>query len=337
MFQRILIPLDGSARAEQAFPVAVRIARATGASLTLLFVVEPPTRFDEYTIVPPEYSDELLEAEVTRAKAYLLHILETSTLEGIGITTEVRTGIVVQQILQYVEEHQNDLVVMCSHGTTGLKRWLLGSVAQKIAHTSPVPVLVVREGHELSMEQQGDKPFRVLVPLDGSSLAESALLPAAQITAALAAPQSGSLHLVQVVEPIAVMGDMTGAMAESNQELMLQAENYLKQKEQQLKEGAFAPFHLTVASETVPGVDAATVLLKMAKDGHIADSQKATQGSQMVVMSTHGRSGLAYWVMGSIAERVLSTTTLPMLIVRPAKEKMQQDHQPVTPYMTPLF
>ncbi|MBA2678709.1 MAG: universal stress protein, partial [Ktedonobacteraceae bacterium] len=230
MFQRILVPLDGSVRAEQAFPVAVRIAHATGASLTLLRVVESPNRFDEHSVELPEEPAELLEAEIARAKAYLLHVLAESKLEGIGITTEVRTGVVAQHILQCVEEHQDDLIVMCSHGTTGLKRWLLGSVAQKIVHTSPVPVLIVREGHALLIEQQGvtKEPFQILVPLDGSALAEAALLPAAHMSAALAAPQSGALHLVQVVEPIAVMGDITGAVAELKQEAMLWMRSYLK-------------------------------------------------------------------------------------------------------------
>lgn len=327
MFQRILVPLDGSARAEQAFPVAVRIARTTGASLTLLRAVELSTPLDEYTVEPPEDSAALLEAGITQAKAYLLRVLATSELEGIGITTEVRTGIVAQQILQGVEEHHDDLVVMCSHGITGLKRWLLGSVAQKIAHASPVPVLIVREGHALPMEPQrvATEPFQILVPLDGSSLAEAALLPAAQVGAAFAAPQSAALHLVQVVEPIAVMGDLTGAMAQVNQETMLLAKSYLNGIEQRMHEEAFAPFHLTLTSEMVPGIDVATVLLKMAKDGHIEDDQKDTHGSQMIVMSTHGRHGLAYWMMGSIAERVLGATTLPMLIVRPEKEKIQQE------------
>ncbi|MBA2677472.1 MAG: universal stress protein, partial [Ktedonobacteraceae bacterium] len=87
---------------------------------------------------------------------------------------------------------------------------------------------------------------------------------------------------------------------------------------------------LTVTSELVSGVDVATVLLKMARDGKTADGEGETHGSQMIAMSTHGRHGLAYWIMGSIAERVLGATTLPMLIVRPEKEKMQQEQQPAS-------
>ncbi len=322
MFHHILVPLDGSTRAEQAFPVAIRIARATGGSLTLLRVVEPATRFTEYSAELAENPRELPEDEINRAKVYLSHVLATNSLEGMGITTEVRTGIVAQEILRCVQEHEDDLIVICSHGTTGLKRWLLGSVAQKIAHTSPVPVLIVREGHALLLDQQdaANEPFQVLVPLDGSSLAEFCFAPSAQITAAFAAPQSGILHLVQVVEPIAVMGDLTGAMAESNQEAMQRAKSSLKEMEQSLKEGVFAPFHLTIRAETVSGVDVATVLLKIAKNGHLEDGPKEAQGSQMIAMSTHGRSGLASWIMGSIAERLLAATILPILIVRPEKK-----------------
>ena len=162
------------------------------------------------------------------------------------------------------------------------------------------------------------------------------MLPAAQLTAALAAPQSGALHLVQVVEPIAVMGDLTGAVAERNQEAMDWARGSLKEMEQRLKEGPFAPFHLTVTSELVSGVDVATVLLKLATEGKTADGQGETPGSQMIAMSTHGRHGLAYWIMGSIAERVLGATALPMLIVRPGKEKVEQKQQSKTQEGVPL-
>lgn len=333
MFQRILVPLDGSARAEQAFPVAIRIARTTGASLTLLRVVEPPpTQFDEYPVERPENPAEMQENEVTRAKAYLLHVLQSNELEGIGIATEVRTGIVAQQILLCIEEHKDDLVVMCSHGTTGLKRWLLGSVAQKIAHICPVPVFIVREGHAL--EQRGDEPFQVLVPLDGSAVSESALLPAAQVSAALAAPRSGALHLVQVVEPIAVMGDLTGAMAEVNQETILEVGRYLKKVEQRLHESPFARFNLAVTSETVTGLDVATVLLQLVGDRKGGEDRE--RGSQMIAMSTHGRHGPEYWLMGSIAERVLGSTTHPMLIVRPQREEVRQEYRQEVVHIAPV-
>lgn len=328
MFQRILVPLDGSARAEQAFPIAERIARATGGSLTLLRVVESPRKFDEYTARLPEEFGELLEADTTRAKVYLQHVLTEGALEGIGVATSVRTGSVARQILQCVHDHQDDLIVMCSHGTTGLKRWLLGSVAQKVVHSSGVPVLVVREGHPLSSEQQeaSKEPLQILVSLDGSALAEAALLPAAQVCAALSGSRLGILHLVRVVEPIVAMRDMAGAIATLNEEDMSKASTYLSNVAQRLGEGEFAAFHLTVRSTVILSTDVASTILEIARDGDYVEGQGGTHGSGMIAMSTHGRNGLAYWIMGSIVERVLSSTALPMLVVRPAKEHVQSDH-----------
>ncbi len=328
MFQRILVPLDGSARAEQAFPIAERIARATGGSLTLLRVVETPKRSDERTVGSPENPGELLEAETARARAYLLHTLAKSALEGIGVTTEIRAGRVARQILQCAGEHHDDLIVMCSHGTTGLRRWLLGSVAQKVVHNSTVPVLIVREGHPLTLEQQeaAEEPFQILVSLDGSRLAEAALLPAAQVCAALSASHTGVLHLVRVVEPMVAMRDIAGAIATLNEEDMKLAANYLRELTQRLSEGEFASFHLTIKSTAVLGTDIASTILEMGRDGDYVEGQGGTHGSSMIAMSTHGRNGLAYWIMGSIAERVLSATSLPMLVVRPEKEHVQPDH-----------
>lgn len=327
MFQRILVPLDGSARAEQAFPIAERIARATGGSLTLLRIVETPKRFEEKTV--PENPGELLESEIARARAYLQHTLAKSALEGIGVTTEVRAGRVARQILQCAEDQQGDLIVMCSHGTTGLKRWLLGSVAQKIVHNSTIPVLIVREDHPLPLERQKTpaEPFQVLVPLDGSPLAEAALLPAAQVCVALSATHTGILHLVRVVEPMVAMRDVAGAIATLNEEDMKQASTYLREVIQRLNEKEFAPFHLTIKSTAILGTDIASTILEMARDGDYVEGQGGVRGSGMIAMSTHGRNGLAYWIMGSIAERVLSATALPMLVVRPEKEHVQSGHQ----------
>jgi nucleotide-binding universal stress UspA family protein len=91
---------------------------------------------------------------------------------------------------------------MTSQGNTGVKRWMLGSVAQKIARYSAVPVLVLHEKGPVPAGPHLDtRPLRVLVPLDGSTLAKSAIEPAAQLAAAIAAPGQGSLHFMQVIKP----------------------------------------------------------------------------------------------------------------------------------------
>jgi hypothetical protein len=107
----------------------------------------------------------------------------------------------LQDILSVVESRRVDLIVICSHGRTGLKRWALGSIAQGLAHQSSVPLLVLREGGQITAISNGATPGPIcaLVALDGSPFAETALLPAANLVAQLSAPGEGILHLAHVI------------------------------------------------------------------------------------------------------------------------------------------
>jgi nucleotide-binding universal stress UspA family protein len=139
MFQRILVPLDGSKQAEQALPVAACLARAATGKVVLAHVVLAPRAF--------RYS-ELAETEVEDARAYLRGLSQSEELAGVQTSVAVSVAITrpASVLLSLIETHQIDLVVMSSHGYTGFKRLVLGSVAEKIAHHSPVPVLLLRRG-----------------------------------------------------------------------------------------------------------------------------------------------------------------------------------------------
>ena len=169
MFKQILVPLDGSARAEQALPVAARLARATNGTVTLVQAVSPPSEFmvSVGTIVLPEILDE----EEPVAKEYLEGVAKTSSLEGIRTATKVVTGNPAPAIIAEAIADNVDLVVMCSHGYTGAMRWSMGSIAEKVAHHAPSPVFILHEDCVL-LTKAGGAPHgsvRVLVPLDGSA------------------------------------------------------------------------------------------------------------------------------------------------------------------------
>src|SRR5215469_10907917 len=140
MFRRILVPLDGSTRAESAAPVAARLAQASSGSVILLQVVAPPVSTGKFG-GPEVYPKGDIDEEQASATEYLKTLAQTSSLGG--ITTEVQTlvGAVAPAIISATQELHADLVVMCSHGYTGFKRWMLGSVAHKLVPHSPVPVL----------------------------------------------------------------------------------------------------------------------------------------------------------------------------------------------------
>jgi nucleotide-binding universal stress UspA family protein len=148
MFQRILVPLDGSDLSEKAIPVAAWIAHASGGTIVFVNVVLPPIEFGTYS---PERTISLkpsaFERREVEAKNYLTGVISTHADELKGITTEidVTAGAVSSEIYSEARLVHVDLIVICSKGETGLKRWVFGDVAQEVVRHSTVPVLVLQE------------------------------------------------------------------------------------------------------------------------------------------------------------------------------------------------
>lgn len=220
-------------------------------------------------------------------------------------------------ILFVTEAQQIDVIVMSSHGRTGLKRWVWGSVAQKVVRSSSVPVLLLRE-HEIAAEGPHpyvERPLRVLVPLDGVVVAKAALQPAAQLIAALAAPGQGAMHLLRVVKDEARSREVLDTT--TKEELLHKAKMYVQSVTSHLREGLAAELNLTVTWSVTFDKDVASSIISVAENGEDAEGAGVFGGCDVIALSTHGREGFQHWVMGSIAERVLNGTRLPLLIVRP--------------------
>ena len=202
MFARILVPLDGSAAAEEALPVAARIARASRGSMHLLRVVSSPIDLGEENDFDPLLREQEIETGTTVARDYLRTVVALPVLDGIQVTTEIGPGLSAQYILAAARSGEFDLTVLSSHGRTGFTRWVRGSVTHTLTHESTVPTLVLREHERAALLARPDaaRPLRALVPLDGSPLAEAALATAAHLVASLAA--RGELHLTQVVKSV---------------------------------------------------------------------------------------------------------------------------------------
>jgi len=316
MFQRILVPLDGSRRAESAIPVAARLAHASGGSVILLQVVAPPVSTGKFG-GPEVYPKGDIDEELASATEYLKTLAQTSLLSG--ITTEVQTlvGAVAPEIIAATQGLHADLIVMCSHGLTGFKRWMLGSVAHKFVPYSPVPVLILRDGGPV-LADADTHPFQALVPLDGSLLSESALEPAVYIVAALASKARRALQLLRVVD-ITTSHSKFG-MTDSYFDIQMrtegkfQDEQYLKAVAQRLTGGELAPYHLEVTTTVEIDPDVAQAIVQAAEK-----TDGTGVASQVIVMATHGRGGLERWVLGSVAERVLYSTKLPLLVVHASR------------------
>ena len=323
MYTRILVPLDGSPRAERSVPVAAMLARATGGSVVLVQILGVLGTIGAFgTIEPTNYNPELLEEDRREATAYLTGIAGRPVLAGISTETGVFTGSPATAILDAITAYKADAIIITSHGRAGMTRWALGSVAEYIVRHTKVPVIVLRARGNSPAEQPSDAqpPARVLVPLDGSPLAEAVLKPAVELAKALNAPRAGLLHLMLVVSPYETAEahlDIEGATAT--------AREYLAAVAAQLQAGYEA---VTVTWDVSVNVDIASGVMRDAEQGDGSHGDGASAGCDVIAMATHGRTGLKRWMVGSITERVLHATAQPMLIVRPglveAKQQVQE-------------
>lgn len=329
MFRHILVPLDGSSLAEQALPLAAHLAKESGGIVSLLHITNLSFEYGPYLAQPFAYVEDVVERDIADAQLYLDQVARSEVLKDIRIHKEAMSGEIAQSILDFAHTRTTDIIVMCSHGRTGIQRWALGSIAQKVARYSTKPVLIVKNNHSPlpTTNEPASHPIGVLVALDGSPLAETVLLPAAHLSASLNAPAKGTLHLLRVVELAQAMRDeATATINEMNERAITEARAYLQNVEQRLRGGDLALFHLNVTSSIATGYDTADILVREAEQGECGEDGIEHEGCNIIALATHGRGGLQRWVMGSVTERVLSSTQLPMLIVR-STETAAPSHQ----------
>ncbi len=327
MFKRVLVPLDGSRRAERAIPVAARIARETNGSLILLRVVSMATELWPYVDLEAAHSQVVVETELLEAAEYLKSRTAIPELEGVSVDTVVVHGPTASTILSVAISHGANLITLCSRNYTGMTRWVMGSIADKVAHHSAVPVLVLRDGGpQPFMKSISDvsttstaKPLRVLVPLDGSSRAIAALLPATALISALASPARGTLHLMRVVKP--VLGEWEDGeqypfnLCNSEQEV-LEATRYLTTTVKHLCAGNLGKA-VDLTWSAIIDTDVARGIVRMAEClDNLKDDDRCDE-FDIIAISTHGYTGIQNWTPGSTSQRVLGATRLPLLIVRP--------------------
>jgi len=320
MFHHILVPLDGSSRAEQALPLAVHIARHTGSSLSLLSAVSPEVGTSILTYATAgALADEMQTVLVKEAQHYLERIAHSDLLSGLVVHTGISTDAPAQAILHYVQMKNADLIVLCRHGYTGLKQWAMGSVAQKVARHSPVPILILSEKSieaPLAHPEEA-RPIRALVAVDGSPLAETILLPTAQLVAATGpAGMQGELHLLRVVKPPSDPEERKYQAYDINirQFYRNEAEHYLRSMRDRFTQELAADLNVRLTFSIRENADIATALMSVLETG---DSSTSINGYDVMAIATHGRGDLKRWMVGSIAERILEKEQLPLLIMRP--------------------
>ncbi len=296
MFTRILVPLDGSRTAEAVLPYARLLAGSLKIPVELMSVVDVAElrryiRVEQYAGL-----DAIIKDQVLNAEKYLSGV--ATSFQGGNISCGVEKGVTAGSIVDKAGADKGTLIAMATHGRSGLSRWMLGSIAEKVLRTTNNPLLLIRAKEKT---QNDDKTTleSVTVPLDGSQLAESILPAVAELAKAM------SLKL-QLMRCYYIRGmsfnyeDYSGFEAFSARSRN-EATTYLDAKVQQLKNEGVAD----VDSFVSEGEPAETIIeeLKGRPNGLIA-------------MSTHGRSGVNRWLLGSVTEKVVRHSGNPLLVIR---------------------
>ncbi len=271
MIKTMLVPLDGSERAEYALPLAARLARHADGTLVLIRVVNVATDYWPAIAAPyPSALQAAIDGELEDATAYLQRVAASTELAGLNVITTTMYGSAAPVILAAAVEYHADLIVMCSHGRTGVTHAIMGSVAEKIARHTTVPVLVIREkvGLREVSPTEISQPLRVLVPLDGSTHAEAALEPAAALLTALAEPaQKIAIHLVRVIEPATDERDAIHIA----QNGLSRISPYFNRTMELIREGSLAPEisnrHIVVTWSVALDTDAARGIVRTPENG----------------------------------------------------------------------
>ena len=311
MYSKVIVPLDGSDLSEQSLPYAELIARSLGVPIELV---------QAYDILPPgllggQNRQGVISAleEGARSRALVSMESQRRRLEeaGLAVQTTAQRGGAADVIMAIAGVEPTALVVMSTHGRGGISRWVMGSVTDKALHTLPNPMLVVR-ANVLGPASPETSLKSVLVPLDGSALSELAIPHAISVAGSLSAsitalritptedhyrqqlnmvtPEMGSIPNFDLAEPVELTTEDSD-----------EADAYLADVSNRM---AIDHAHGVVTDHVTSDNIAQTII------------DKASEQPSLVVMTTHGRSGVGRMVLGSVTDRVIRHSNLAVLVIR---------------------
>ena len=318
----ILVPLDGSALAEQVLPSVRQLAPLLGAEVHLLHVVTEADRYHLLFDDPRSVGefDEVISASLPKAGSavatqrapaqtswdvlrlnasnYLAD--QAEKLQAAGITTnfEVVTGLAAEVIADVAEKLHVRLIAMATHGYSGLRRWALGSVADKVLHVTKAPMLLVRGNERMLAPTSAFK--RILLPLDGSDCARQAIPLAVDLAKRT---QAELVALTVVAPPYLQTPEVIGPYLQYEEAIEVVRDRLgaeLKGYADELKQAG-----VTLSPCAISGLPAEAII-----------DEAIDRGTDLIVMATHGASGLRRWALGSVADKVLHATNTPLLLVR---------------------
>ena len=310
MYSKVIVPLDGSDLAEQALPYAELVAKSLSAPVELV---------QAYDILPPrllgvqgnQVIAQLDGGARQRAEASMEPAQQRLQSSGLAVNLVAQRGPAADIIMARAGIDPEALVVMCTHGRGGISRWVMGSVTDKALHTIPNPMLIVRASvvgpasPETSLKS-------VLVALDGSSLSELAIPHAISMATAL----SASITVLRITPTVEhYRHELMGTTAEmgGTADLELESAEALVASDAEDVAAYLADVSNRMAIDHAHGV-----VTEHATSGVIAQAiiDRANAQPSLVVMTTHGRSGVGRMVLGSVTDRVIRHSNVPVLVIR---------------------
>lgn len=304
-YSRILVPLDGSALAEEALPAAIAFVQRAGKTGKLMLVRVTHMEYLVYSRGGPFEVPSGVHQEVD---AYLARLEMQMKSDGVPVEVVRAEGDPANAIVEIAHAHYADLIIMVTHNREGMSRLIHGSMTDRVLQASPVPVLLLKHG------EQPDRVFSIqgrphlLVPLDGSELAESVLLRAVS----LASQMGASMTLLRSLDlpDLTVAGTRQGGLTPADIGVIVpaarqQAMQYLQQMQERVQAHGIPT--AVLVTEGGAAADIARQAKALAQAGHAV----------MVVMATHGRTGVGRWLYGSVAGAVLHLAEVPLLVLRP--------------------
>ncbi|MGH7826052.1 MAG: universal stress protein [Candidatus Binatia bacterium] len=298
MYTRILIPLDGSKTAEKVLPYARTLAGRLKIPVELLSVIDIAALASQTSAEKARYLDRLVEDGVRSSETYLKEM--GRSFPGLSVKCTVEKGRAEEVI---IEKGASDaaLTAMATHGRSGIDRWLLGSVAEKVLRGATNPLLLVRASEQA--KSGGEAALKsVIVPLDGSALGDSIIPHVVELAKALQL----EILLVRAYQiPVTTYAGVEDYYAvnydEIREALRDEGRSYLEKRIEELKRAGIERVSLAAPEGYAP-------------DEIISLGRKTPDN--LIAMCTHGRSGVTRWVLGSVTETVVRHSGDPVLVIR---------------------
>jgi nucleotide-binding universal stress UspA family protein len=299
MYHVIMVPVDGSAFSREAVFQGLRLARRTGAQLRLVRVASSATIAGGPDTLALENTAWTIERDDQRTQLYRL-AEECRSNAHVDVTATVEEGPVADALRGHALRHKVDLIVMATHGRRGMARAFLGNVADRLIRETGLPVLVVRPPSLATELVDGSCYKRIIVPLDGSALAERSLEPA--LTLAEAEHAEVTLLRIVTVAKSAPVTEPGIAIPQRRAPAIEEAERYLAGMRIALADRGVRLHSAVVIADDIPRA--------------IAGFAQANDGD-LIAIATHGRGGIMRALLGSVTDRVMSEGTLSLLVLHP--------------------